>query len=271
MVEFSFSAGFRSFSDIEIESITAQVWLNSRIDPWRTENLLVTIAIADSVEAGEIVESKSYSASASSDLEGSFYPLIVLRGADNRFLDIVLMGDSIDLSTEFLVAELDYLKDTDGDGVGDVHEESEGTDPQDANSTPSDPIIDVLAVHSQTYRQATFEDPITRIRHQFEMANQMLIDSELGLQFRLVGIQEVEGNDANTTVVDTTQVSGARNPAWCRFSRDVRWRRYVDTWLLWFSPDLWNWISWIPSELRQPSKTWRATPEWLVDAQPLER
>ena len=205
--EFSFSAGLRSFSDIEIESITAQVWLNSRIDPWRTENLLVTIDIADSVEAGEIVESKSYSASASSDLEGSFYPLIILRGADNRFLDIVLMGDSIDLSTEFSVTELDYLKDTDGDGVGDVHEEAEGTDPQDESSTPADPIVDVLAVHSQTYRQATFEDPITRIRHQFELANQMLADSELGLQFRLVGIQEVEGNDANTTVVDTTQLA----------------------------------------------------------------
>ena len=205
--ELSFTAGLRSFSDIEINSITAQVWLNSSINPWRRDRHLASIEIPIDVGPGEIIETQTYSETITTSLEGSFYPLVVLVGSGNRFLDVVLMGDSIDLATEYSVSELDYLKDTDGDGVGDVHEEVQGTDPQDASSTPADPVIDVLAVHSQTYRQATFEDPITRIRHLFELSNQMLTDSELGFRFRLVGIKEVEGDDSTTRVVNTDQLA----------------------------------------------------------------
>lgn len=205
--KFSFSAGLRSFSDIEIDSIKVQVLLNTTIDPWRSERLLLEIDIPDSIAPDEVVASKTYTGTTNNNIAGTFYPLIILRGPNNRVLDVLLVGERVDPSTEFSVSELDYLKDTDGDGVGDVHEEAEGTDPQDPSSTPPDPIIDVLAVHSQTYRQATFEDPITRIRHLFELSNQMLVDSELGLQFRLVGIKEVEGDDSTTTVVNTAQLA----------------------------------------------------------------
>lgn len=204
---YSFTTGLRSFSDIEIDSISVHVLLNSDINPWRGDHRLVTIDVPDSIAPKEVVEPRTYTATTDNEIEGSFYPLVVLRGPNNQVLDVLLMGESVDTTTAFTVSELNYLTDSDGDGIGDVHEEGVGTDPEDPSSTPAEPVVDVLAVHSQTYRQATFEDPITRIRHLFELSNQMLADSELGLRFRLVGIKEVEGDDTTNTVVNTAQLA----------------------------------------------------------------
>ena len=53
------------------------------------------------------------------------------RGSQVRFQHADAVGDG---ASE--VGELDYLKDTNDNGVGDVNERLMGTDPADAESTP---------------------------------------------------------------------------------------------------------------------------------------
>ena len=55
----------------------------------------------------------------------------------------------MNLTAAFAVHHPDYLQDTDGDGVGDVNERAEGTDPESSASTPGNSTIDVLAYHTR--------------------------------------------------------------------------------------------------------------------------
>ena len=111
--------------------------------------------------------------------------------------DRVRMESSVDLSGAFTVTDLDYLKDADGDGVGDVNERSEGTDPSDPESTPGDSTIDVLAIYSQGVPDLFDGDPTTRIQHLFALANDMYANSSVGLRFRLVGLAEAHVDESN--------------------------------------------------------------------------
>lgn len=102
------------------------------------------------------------------------------------------MGSSVVLSDVFDISELDYLQDTDGDGVGDVNEQAEQTDPVDPESTPGASTIDLLALYSQGFPDLYDGDPTTRIQHVVAQANTIFADSGLALELRLVGMAQVE-------------------------------------------------------------------------------
>ena len=121
--------------------------------------------------------------------------LIEKTGEQRRFVDRILMEFPVVLDDAFSVGEQDYLKDSDGDGVGDVNERAEGTDPDDPDSTPGESTIDVLAWYSQGYPRLFDGDPTTRIQHLFDLANVILDDSGLPFQFRLVGLVETHLSD----------------------------------------------------------------------------
>ena len=82
------------------------------------------------------------------------------------------------------------LVDSDEDGVGDVNERLMGTDPEDAESTPGDSTVDVLALYSPGFPDLYNGDPTTRISHVMTLAEQIFSDSGVNIDFRLVGIAE---------------------------------------------------------------------------------
>jgi len=104
----------------------------------------------------------------------------------------LFLAPSVNMGEPFRVDNRDYLRDSDGDGVGDINEQLGGTDPEDAESTPDDPVVDVLILYSQSVPALYDGEPATRIQHEFTLANQMLADSDAGFRFRPVGAVEVE-------------------------------------------------------------------------------
>ena len=106
--------------------------------------------------------------------------------------DSLRMEFPVDPGAAFSVDDLDYLKDTDGDGVGDVNERLEDTDPDDPESVPDMSTLDVLAFYSQGFAELYDGDPTTRIQHVTTLSNSILEDSDLPIRFRLVGIIAVQ-------------------------------------------------------------------------------
>ncbi len=104
----------------------------------------------------------------------------------------VPMDGRVDLTQPFEIGDLDYLKDTDGDGVGDVNERAEGTDPDDPDSTPGASTLDLLALYSQSFPALFDGDPTTRIQHLVTLANVMYEDSGLAIRLRPVGAAPIE-------------------------------------------------------------------------------
>ena len=96
-----------------------------------------------------------------------------------------------DLADTFSMSDLDYLKDSDGDGVGDVNERLEGTDPQDAASSPGPSTIDVVAFYTQEFSELFDGDATTRIQHLFALANDIYANSNLDVRLRTVGTVRV--------------------------------------------------------------------------------
>ena len=109
--------------------------------------------------------------------------------------DSVFLNALVDLShrpLEFDVSDLDYLLDTDSDGVGDINERLAGTDPEDRSSTPGDSEIDVLVTYtSETFRHYDNE-PYTRFRHIMTLADEIFRRGRTGMTLRVVGYEEVD-------------------------------------------------------------------------------
>ena len=146
---------------------------------------------------------------------GSLQLAIQLEGLGSsgwaRF-DQVPMETTAILSRPFQVDDLDILADADGDGVGDVNERSEGTDPNNSESKPGHSTIDVLALFSDGFADLYDGDPDTRIHHVITVADGIYRNSGTGVRLRLVGIERTTVNDEgnnSATVLDRLRESPA--------------------------------------------------------------
>ena len=158
-------------------------------------------SIAESVAAGARLAGVSVETSLESD-ETTGPRLLELHleeqvGESWRRQDHIRMQTTVDLSEPFDLDELDYLEDTDGDGVGDVNERAEQTDPDDPASRPGASTIDLLALYSQGFPDLFDGDPTTRIQHVVTLANVMFEDSGLAVRLRPVGTAQVEVDEHN--------------------------------------------------------------------------
>lgn len=144
-------------------------------------------------------------------LEGPKYLIINLYRNWNRsggYQDVILAKDSVDVFETFSTTELDYLLDSDGDGVGDINEEEQGTDPADPESTPDSATIDVLAMYSPGFAEAQIDGPYARITHLMTTTNSYLENSGLSFRFRLVGMIPVDINDyANFSSINIIEMA----------------------------------------------------------------
>ena len=91
--------------------------------------------------------------------------------------------------------EVDYLTDSDGDGVADLTEKEEGTDPADSEDRPPTPVVDVLSLYFKEALLAGEIGVAGRLQHYNEVVNHIFQDSGVDIEFRLVGIEEVTSDD----------------------------------------------------------------------------
>lgn len=215
--QLAITAGFRSFRGADTDRLRFDVFAReNREDRSRTYigNVLVEelvpgigdIPFDELTPEDGTTEIKTYygefapGIDTRSDLAGEQYLQIVLYRNWNRsggYQDQVWANDAVVINETFETIELDYLSDADGDGVSDVNEERQGTDPQDAESVPEGATIDVLAMYSRGFAEFHDEDPYTRITHIFESTNTYAENSGLQFDFRVVGLLEVDVDDYN--------------------------------------------------------------------------
>ena len=177
--------------------------------------------IADALPAESTLAPASYPMSSVGNLRGWLRFLYGGLSSEQITLDFTLRlndgGGSaflrigelpLNLTAAFSVHHPDYLQDTDGDGVGDVNERAEGTEPEDSASTPGDSTIDVLAYHTRGALDETGD--IRPLRRAFAGANAIFRKSKVGLRFRLVGTVPVRLADEAPHVQDSAPVGGWR-------------------------------------------------------------
>ena len=198
------TAGFTSFRERDTQYLRFDVFATddrSRGSRTYVGNVLVDqlVPANDSSESGTFYGDFAPGIESNASLQGSKYLIIYLYRNWNRsggHQDVILAKDSVDVSEPFLTSELDYLKDSDGDGVGDINEEEQGTDPNDPESTPDGATIDVLAMFSPGFAAAQVDDdPYARIQHLMSITNSYVENSGLTFRFRLVGMIPVDVND----------------------------------------------------------------------------
>ncbi len=84
--------------------------------------------------------------------------------------------------------DMDFLTDTDGDGVDDVNEGFMNTDPNDPEDFPSKPEIDVLVVYDSGISSfLPGDDPTLQVSHIFAVTNFLFERSGSPLNLRVVG------------------------------------------------------------------------------------
>ena len=175
---------------------------------------VATVKVTDSLAPGKSLPSATYEIPVDETATPPDERPLVFRvyqehGYGLGWVESVPMESPVDLTGSFTVSDLDYLKDGDDDGVGDLNERMRGTDPDDAGSTPADPTIDVLALYSQGYPARFDNDPTTRIQHNFTLANRYLDDSGVGFRSRVVGMVEVQIDETRSDTDDHIELQEA--------------------------------------------------------------
>ena len=196
------TAGVRSFRSTDTVPLSLAILVSQSGGDYFIR--IGKVTVAESLEADGSLESDTYEVQLEVDpgLSGSQdIELFLYEERANRpiQLDRVRMESPVDPTGAFRVADLDYLEDSDGDGVGDVNEGLAGTDPADAEATPPDSTLDVLALYSQSVPEIYGGDPTTRIQQIFVLANTLLADSGVDLSYRVVGLVEVELDESSNS------------------------------------------------------------------------
>ena len=189
------TVGARSFRSTDSGPVRVRV-LEPDEDRWWAYTQVGERSIAESVAAGARLAGVSVETSLETD-ETTGPRLLELHLEEQvgelwRRQDHVRMETTVDLSEPFDLGELNYLEDTDGDGVGDVNERAEQSDPDDSRSAPGASTIDLLALYSQGFPDLFDGDPTTRIQHVVTLANVIFEDSGLAVRLRPVGAAQVE-------------------------------------------------------------------------------
>ena len=203
--DFRITAGIRSFRNQASGPLQLQVAAFDSDD--ELSAFVGTVVVTQSLAAGATLNSATWNLGlyrnvfpeGEHELELEIFEDV---GGQGTGFDPVRMEFPVDLSQPFRVGERDYLKDSDGDGVGDVNERFKATDPADPASTPDDPVVDVLILHSQSIPALYDGDPTTRLQHIFALANQMLADSNAEPRFRLVGSVGVDIDESASNTDD---------------------------------------------------------------------
>lgn len=157
---------------------------------------LDTVALEISIDAQSETESASYEIELGVIPEGDYYFELLLHDTETpdgeELLDSVWFKGLQETPPSTLdLADANYLIDSDSDGVADLNEELEGTDPADPDSTPEDPTVDVLFLYQGGSFEHLNSDSATYLPHVLHVTNDMYEKSESTIKFRAVGVLDV--------------------------------------------------------------------------------
>ena len=200
------TVGVRSFRSTDSGRLRVSVRAMAGDYRWGRE--VGNAPLTSSVAAGSRLANRTREATLVSDLAGPHAIQLLLEeeqaGDSWQRQDRLRMELPVDLVEPFDIGELDYLEDTDGDGVSDPNERIMGTDPEDADSTPGRSTVDVVAFYTDGY---SGRDPTTRIQHVFTLANAIFDNSQLDMRLRVVGTVPVELEDEDDSSSDLSQAA----------------------------------------------------------------
>ncbi len=129
-----------------------------------------------------------------------FYHLAVVDKSSNLTLvmQTVKAPNTTYFKPDYDVESLDFLTDSDGDGVADDNESFVGTNSTSAASVPGKSTIDVLVVYSTGVKTAYNGDPSARIDHLISVSNQALADSKVEMTLRLAAAVELDMDESQS-------------------------------------------------------------------------
>lgn len=197
------------------ETATVKFGLRN-FEEYPTENLYVTVAVTGTFHDEEFAEEKSLFLgtaplefgldpleevdSQTFEVEMGVLPkgtvymeLLVHEGRTltfNSLLDTVWLAGETEMPfTSLSKRNMDFLKDTDGDGVDDENEYFMNTDPNDPHDVPDSPTIDVVVAYESFLSfLLPGDDPTVQMSHIFEVTNFFFQRSGTDVNFRLVGL-----------------------------------------------------------------------------------
>lgn len=110
----------------------------------------------------------------------------------NSLLDYVWFEGEIESPfTSISKVDMNFLIDTDHDGVDDVNERFMGTDPDDATSTPTTPVIDVAVLYDRRIRDNYASGDARHVSsHIFNATNFFFQNSGIDKHYRIVGFRD---------------------------------------------------------------------------------
>lgn len=155
---------------------------------------LGTVPVESAVPAGGSTAAQTLQVEYDPPQGFEYVYLVITDGRFTLMLHSLVQPESADaafVGQSFAVTSMDFLVDSDGDGVADDNEKLVGTDPNASSSTPGKSYVDVLVVHSAGVTSYYNGNPSTRIEHLFEYSNQVLADSQVDMVVRLVGVEEL--------------------------------------------------------------------------------
>ena len=193
-------SGGRATVTVGVRNLSTRRTRSLGMEIWTADERRVADVPLQAVAAGRQIHG-SYEVRLDTDLptRSTLSMHLYERDSDTLTLrDWVPMEGPVNLRQDFDIRDLDYLADTDGDGTGDLNEELAGTDAEDAESTPKDVEIDVLALYDRAFAERYQLDPFTPIRHALTATDAIFNDDDTGVRLRLVGIAEAEVDDDGT-------------------------------------------------------------------------
>ena len=192
--------GLANYTDATVDELYATVSIvanefkvaESEDESVTNTALLDTVALDVSIDPMSTTESATYEIDLGVIPEGSYYFELLLHDTETpdglQLLDSVWFKSLHETPLESLdLTDANYLVDSDGDGVGDLNEEHEGTDPSDPNSTPEDPTVDILFLFESGSFEHFNTDSTTFLPHIVHVTNNMYEKSESPIKFRAVG------------------------------------------------------------------------------------
>lgn len=152
-----------------------------------------TVPLETNIRANSTSSPKTYPIDLGAIPEGSYYFELLLHdqevlGGHPRLDSVWFKGEWSTPIGELQLTDANYLVDSDGDGIADINEEIEGTDPVDPNDVPADPVIDILVLHEELSFEHYNTTPEVFIPHILAATNDIYARSESPVRFRAVGI-----------------------------------------------------------------------------------
>ena len=189
--------GLKNFEDHPTENLWATVAVTGTFDDEEFSEeesmFLGTAPLNIGLSGLEEVGSNTYEIEFGQLPAGSVhFELLVHEGRRPTFASLLdsiwFEGETEMPFTSLSTRDMDFLRDADGDGVGDVNEDFMNTDPNDPDDFPNKPEIDVLVAY-ETEIMSFFpgNDATLQISHIFAVTNFLIERSGSALDLRVVG------------------------------------------------------------------------------------